>query len=325
MELVDRYLQSVRFWLPRGQKQDIIAELSEDIRSQVEEREAGIGRPLAEAELEGLLRERGRPLLVANSYLPRQHLIGPVWFPVYTFVLKIVAACYLLPSLVVRVFLVVFDPSSRYAHAGNAGMGLLSAWSDFWLAAFLAFGGVTVVFAVLERAESKSGFLQKWDPRKLPPVRDLNRIPRSSSVIDLVANLAFAGWWMATMRSPVVLDRPGLHVTLAPVWPYFFWGLLLLAGAHAAVAATNLVRPYWTRPKAGMRLVTNLAGSALFCAICRINILAELSVAEVSSARTVAIMNEVNLWMSRAFVIAVIIGVVVLAVDVARIVRIKAR
>jgi hypothetical protein len=39
MELLDRYLQAVKFWLPKAQKQDIIEELSEDIRSQVEEKE----------------------------------------------------------------------------------------------------------------------------------------------------------------------------------------------------------------------------------------------------------------------------------------------
>ena len=40
MELLDRYLQAVRFWLPKAQRDDIAAELSEDIRSQIEERES---------------------------------------------------------------------------------------------------------------------------------------------------------------------------------------------------------------------------------------------------------------------------------------------
>jgi hypothetical protein len=34
-ELVDRYLQAVRFWLPKRQQEDIIAELSEDLHSQI--------------------------------------------------------------------------------------------------------------------------------------------------------------------------------------------------------------------------------------------------------------------------------------------------
>jgi hypothetical protein len=33
MQLLERYLQAVKFWLPKEQKEDIIAELSEDIRS----------------------------------------------------------------------------------------------------------------------------------------------------------------------------------------------------------------------------------------------------------------------------------------------------
>jgi len=43
MELIDRYLQAVKFWLPKAQKQDIIAELSEDIRSQVERKRRSLG------------------------------------------------------------------------------------------------------------------------------------------------------------------------------------------------------------------------------------------------------------------------------------------
>jgi len=35
MELLERYLQAVKFWLPNEQKQDTIAELSEDLRSQI--------------------------------------------------------------------------------------------------------------------------------------------------------------------------------------------------------------------------------------------------------------------------------------------------
>ena len=44
MELLDRYLKAVKFWLPSDQKQDIIAELSEDLRSQIEDKESELGR-----------------------------------------------------------------------------------------------------------------------------------------------------------------------------------------------------------------------------------------------------------------------------------------
>jgi hypothetical protein len=89
MELIDRYLQAVKFWLPKNQKQDIIVELSEDLRSQVEDREAELGRKLNESEVADLLKQRGRPVLVANRYKSQQHLIGPVLFPIYVFVLRL--------------------------------------------------------------------------------------------------------------------------------------------------------------------------------------------------------------------------------------------
>jgi hypothetical protein len=43
MELLDRYLQAVKFWLPAEQQDDIAAELGEDIRSQIEDRKEQLG------------------------------------------------------------------------------------------------------------------------------------------------------------------------------------------------------------------------------------------------------------------------------------------
>ena len=52
MDLLERYLQAVKFWLPGKQRHDILAELSEDIRSEIEDKEAALGRPVGSAELE---------------------------------------------------------------------------------------------------------------------------------------------------------------------------------------------------------------------------------------------------------------------------------
>jgi hypothetical protein len=73
MELLDRYLQAVGFWLPKEQKRDILAELSEDLQSQIEERESSLGRSLTEEELAATLKLRGAPLLVAERYLPQRY------------------------------------------------------------------------------------------------------------------------------------------------------------------------------------------------------------------------------------------------------------
>jgi hypothetical protein len=50
MELLNRYLKSIRTALPAEQAGDIISELSETISSQIEGKESELGRPLNEAE-----------------------------------------------------------------------------------------------------------------------------------------------------------------------------------------------------------------------------------------------------------------------------------
>src|SRR5271165_3173690 len=71
-DLIDRYLQAVKFWLPKAQQQDILAELSEDLHSQIEEREAALGHPLDEADLAAVLKRRGSPMRVASGFVPEQ-------------------------------------------------------------------------------------------------------------------------------------------------------------------------------------------------------------------------------------------------------------
>ena len=73
MALLDRYLLAVRLFLPRAQQKDIIRELSEDIRSGIEDKEGSLGRPLTEAEQEAVIKQFGHPALLAGRYGPRQH------------------------------------------------------------------------------------------------------------------------------------------------------------------------------------------------------------------------------------------------------------
>src|SRR5437879_9639459 len=91
MELLDRYLQAVKFWLPKEQKQDILAELSEDIRSQIEEKEIELGRKLNTAEVAVILKQLGRPVIVAKRYAPQQYLIEQLLFTVHRLDLRLVA------------------------------------------------------------------------------------------------------------------------------------------------------------------------------------------------------------------------------------------
>jgi len=324
MELVDRYLQAVKFWLPKAQSEDIIAELSEDIRSQIEEKEGELGRQLNDTEVARILKQVGPPVFVANRFLPQRYLIGPVLFPIYKFVLKIATLGYLIPWVLVWIGLMTFSESYRAEHySGSLFRAIGSLWSSLWFAAFISVGVVTIVFAVLERTQALAGPLQNWDPHKLPPVRDPNRIPRSSSITEFIVGVLFLIWWVDTFSSQTVLRFTAIQITLAPVWRYFFWGFLFLSVVNVALAAANLFHPQWSRLRAGVRLASDCAGSVLFCWLLKSNFLASITAPSVEASKTLAITNAINWWDTKMFPAAIVICVVIAASDVYRIIRIK--
>jgi hypothetical protein len=300
MELLDRYLQSVKWVLPKEQKEDILAELSEDIRSQIEEREAELGRRLDESELEAILQRWGHPLQVAQRYLPQQFLIGPVWFPVYRFVLKMVGLFYLVPWLLVWLFLLAFVPSHRAEHS------LLGTLESFLLIVVFAFTTITVGFAIAER----SRFLERWSPRKLPAERDPNRIPRSESIGDLVGNLVFALWWVGMLRLPSIAP---VQATPAPIWSELHWPVLLLALVAVAMAAINIVRPWWTRLRSSLSLGIDLADLILISALLAAGRWVEIAVPNAPADKIAVLERWANLSIAvtlGAIGVAMIVGIV---------------
>ena len=106
MELLDRYLQAVKKHLPWQRQDDILAELRANLESQLEDKEAELGRPLTKAEAEAWLKQIGAPMQVAARYQPQQYLIGPSLFPIYLYVLKFASLLALLVYSVVSAVLI---------------------------------------------------------------------------------------------------------------------------------------------------------------------------------------------------------------------------
>ena len=103
MDIIDRYLQAVKFALPKSQADDIVRELSDNILSQVEERESELGRPVTEDEIAEMLKKLGSPAKLASQYREQQGLIGPVILPIYWKVLKTALALALVVQVIAAV------------------------------------------------------------------------------------------------------------------------------------------------------------------------------------------------------------------------------
>ena len=317
MELLDRYLHAVKFWLPRQQQDDIIAEISEDLRSQIEDREAELGRKLDDNEVAALLRKRGRPLLVANGYLPQHSLIGPVLFPIYTLVLKIAALCFVIPRILVLIGFFIFDP--KYRAEGLVTL-MVRTWSELWFGAFVTFGIVTLVFAVLERTQANSGWLEKWDPLKLPKVKDTRRIPRASSVFEVVFGIIAVMWLVELASSGILLNHASIQIALTQAGRGFVWVVTAMSVFGVGMSTVNMFRPFWTRARLGLRVVQDLVSTLVFGLMSRAGALIILSGASIPSAKAVEVNAAVNTWLSVSVAIVGAICAVITIVDMVRLI-----
>jgi hypothetical protein len=320
MEMVERYLQAVKFWLPKGQQADIIAELSEDIRAQMEERETALGRKLNELEIETLLRQRGSPIKVANSYLPQQSLIGPLLFPIYLFVLKIVTLLSLIPAVVGFIAGIVSRALGNVVGTGwTPPFGAIA--SHFWNGWFASLTIVTIVFAVLERTPAKNQLFEVWNPRKLPPLRPANAIPRANSAIEIAVYLCVLVWWTARMAAPLSIRLGNLHIALTPAWSAFYWAILFITLGSTALSIVNFIRPWWTTQRAVARVTLDTAGGILFCWMFQAHLVASISWPSATPDKAAYVVGQLNIWLARVFPWAIAVTLFFAGIGVWRLVR----
>jgi hypothetical protein len=265
MELVERYLQAVQFWLPKRQQKDILAELSDDLRSQVEEKQAELGRTLNEPEVEAILKRCGHPMLAGSRYLPQQYLIGPALFPTYWLLLKIMLLWILVP-----VFVLIIGPIVFLASTHQSLLLLGNLWGSFWITAVVAFCTITLLFAILERYQVKIHLFDNWNPAKLPRLRNTQRIPYSSSIAEIAFGVLAILWWTNLVQFPAAygIERAGLHNwTWGTAWQdlsqRFAIPVLAVLFASATIGCINLARPFWTRLRWAMRAAVDFITSGI--------------------------------------------------------------
>ena len=323
---LERYLRAIEVWLPNEQRRDILAEISEDLHSRIEEQEEALKRPLTAAELNSVLKQRGRPMLVATRYRPQQDglgqrsLIGPTWYPSYIAVLKMTAIWY------VPAWVAVYVIVRRLQHPGDDWLATIAAaWSAGWTVVFWAAGMITLIFALVEWIDLKTHFMEKWDPRELPAVSDPCKVKRSSSIAEIAVGVVFLLWWVSEASTLVIFDGPAFRLVLTPMWFYFFWGFLASGLANMGLSIANVMGPHWTGFKATLRMVTDLAAGVLFCWFLKAHVIAEFVIAHASVAQTAEVRRVVDLVMERSLPFSVILVVIVAACDLYRVVRVSRR
>lgn len=250
MSLLDRYLLAVKIFLPRAQQDDIVKELSEDIRSRIEDMETERGRPLSEAELETLIKGYGHPALLAGRYGPRRRLIGPEIFPFYWFVLRLALVAGALVHIVIGV--------ARLA-SGEPEPAMRQVFFVLPMVAFVQFGIITLVFATLDHYGT-TALQGRWNPHNLPAADAATPTVRLQPIFQLVTLVVFSFWWFTALRFPYLIFGPLTAVlTFAPVWQVVYVPMLSIALVDIALQCVVMARPQWTRFRAVMRLAIGVA------------------------------------------------------------------
>jgi hypothetical protein len=274
MNPVDRYLKSLRAFLPSAVRDDILEELSEDLRAQIDQKEEELGRPLTVPEQEAVLGQLDPPLVVAARYLEDhrtlafgRQLIGPALFPLYVRVLKInlsVAA-----AVIVGISLATGRP-------------LGAAVPQVLINLLVQFGVVTLIFSLIEayqgmllisesevtrtNAWSSSRTLQKGAALQPPTasrgghVRTSGTdapVSRLESAAELVVLAVFVWGLVAIRHSPQwVLGEGDVLFQFHPIWQTIYVPFLLILVMNMLQAIVNLYRPDWTHVRSAAAVLT---------------------------------------------------------------------
>lgn len=250
-DLLDRYLAAVARDLPGAQRTDIIAELRDELLTEIELKEEAAGRPLDIAELEAVLHEFGHPLVVAGRYRRVQHLVGPEVFPMWWSALRITL------GVIAGIYLVVAVLRAAYV-PGDGDLDLVRIPSLI-TALLTAFGAVTVVAVVLERLNLHR-FLYRWKPRQLPPAGVKTTTP-FERVVEIGMEVVFLLWWTGIIHFRDWISTPGpLTLELAPVFQAWFWPVIAFSTFELVVNVIGLLRAGWTHVNAALSLVRSMAG-----------------------------------------------------------------
>jgi MFS family permease len=273
MDMLSRYLYAISNTLPtKSARGDIVAEIADDLQSQIEERESALGRPLTNDEEAAVIKAYGHPRVVAARYNIVPYLIGPESLPFYWYALRttltVVIAIELIGGAIAAIVTSSINP-------------FLVSLDAAWNSAIYIVGIVTAVFAIVERVPSKKSLLDRlgisrWDPRRLPTPRGtaLTPVSRFESLFGFIfgvfALLALID--VGNTRSYFLLlfllgPLAGMNIPvhLSASWQSAYITVTIATAMIAAMDIAAFVRPsitairLWTRVAANILAIIGIA------------------------------------------------------------------
>lgn len=175
-EMIRRYVYDVTRRLPQQGREDIENELTGNIYDMLEAR---AGESYTEGDVREVLKTLGSPAELSASYADsKRALISGDYYDKYIFILKIVMPCVVFGLVVAAIVQAVTAPAS-------AGEIFIKFLGNLLMGAVVAFGFVTLMFAIFERARVRFD-MEPWSVDKMPPVPDKSNLIKKSDPIAMI-------------------------------------------------------------------------------------------------------------------------------------------
>lgn len=249
--LTDRYVHAVLRSLSPQQREGIERELRATIADDVDARTASGASP-KEAERAALVR-LGEPARLAAGYANRRlTLIGPAFYVDYIRLLKLLLAI-VLPFAALGIAIARSLDGSEPGEVIGAVVGTtisVGIHLCFW---------VTVVFAILERAGTKTPIVE-FDPDHLPDLPGPGRVGWTEMIVAVSFLTLFAVVIVLQQFLSVFEDAGGPIPILRPeLWSFWIPWFLAVIALEIVFAVVLARTGRWTRPLAIANVVLNLA------------------------------------------------------------------
>lgn len=326
MTLVDRYLGAVRDNLPRAQRDDIIEELEDNLRSRMEDEAAARGRPLTETEEAAILKGFGNPMAVAARYRRDERsvtfgrrLIGPELFPTY---LKVLTVNVVITLMIGAVVLILGDT-------------IASTFPGIVVPLLVQFAVVTIIFVAIDRRYVLNP--DAWDPRTVssigsdvdvstldgladqligPTAGNVVRITTSVLEFGLIA-VVLTAWLAIGLPASIGFMEPG------PGWIDVWLVATVLIVISAINPLVTLFRPSWTRFRIAGRAFADLAVVVVLAWSFALGSWLVLAAPSSATSEQVELVDAINGIVRVSIAIAIVITAVSGALEVRRFVQLR--
>ncbi|WP_114570218.1 hypothetical protein [Exiguobacterium flavidum] len=265
MDWIDLYVYEAIRHVPRANRPKAESELRQTIAER-------LPNDPTESEIKQVLADLGDPVYYAGTFSGRKsYLIGPVLFPKYVALLKILVPVVLL----VMTFTLLFAEFMTYSGPLLPAIRSFTAslFEVLWNVGIQLVFFVTLVFFLIERfAGEEFDTKHPWKVERLRSTQKSfkeNRIPKWSIIVGLIWTIT---WFMIYLNSArlnrVVESTNDGFRTVSPIFNQSFldsllYFVLLLVACEVGMAVYKWIKGHWTYPLATVNLLYNVLFSTL--------------------------------------------------------------